>query len=286
MKDLPLIDAPNTKGKKFKEFFHLVEGVSPEDADRIRVAMSSDPPCVAQLPDVVRPRDALGEACVLQIAISPDGSGTFTVLKFFHSSVFVPLGLAKAFCNQKVQLINYQVANNSDLVKCAFLYILQRVPGEQWLSQSLMDKVSPKVLKKDDAGDGKNWDPDEDELRKGIAYINEHAPLSNTKDEQFLWGLLNVRDRDSPIYCWPHHIVSKACANRATGNSQSDPEYFFPLLLHDLNQDFLKKNGPHSTAHYDQPWAHLARPSWDWQNANRHYPGPCSCQAHGGVSRS
>ena len=198
----------------------------------------------AQLPDVVRPRDALGEACVLQIAISPDGSGTFTVLKFFHSSVFVPLGLAKAFCNQKVQIINYQVANNSDLMKCAFLYILQRVPGEQWLSQSLMDKVSHKVLKKDDAGDGKNWDPDEDELRKGIAYINEHAPLSNTKTEQFLWSLLNVRDCDSPIYCWPHHIVSKACANRATGNSQSDPEYFFPLLLHDLNQDFLEKVVP------------------------------------------
>ena len=44
MKDLPLIDAPNTKGKKFKEFFHLVEGVSPEDADRVRVAMSSNPP--------------------------------------------------------------------------------------------------------------------------------------------------------------------------------------------------------------------------------------------------
>ena len=70
---------------------------------------------------------------VFSIAISSDESGTFTVLKFFqffYSNVFVPLGLAKAFCNQKVQLINYQVANNSDLVKCAFLYILQRLPGE------------------------------------------------------------------------------------------------------------------------------------------------------------
>ena len=47
-------------------------------------------------------------------------------------------------------------------------------------------------MKKDDSGDGKNWEPSEDELRGGIDYINKHAPLSNTKNEQFLWCLLNV----------------------------------------------------------------------------------------------
>ena len=53
MKDLPIIDAPNATGKKFKKFFHLVESASSEDADRTRA------------PDVVRPRDVFGEARVL-----------------------------------------------------------------------------------------------------------------------------------------------------------------------------------------------------------------------------
>ena len=243
IKDLPLVDAPHTKGKKFKEFFHLIEGVSPEDCDRIREAMNTDPPNLGRLPDAVRPRDALGDACVLQMAISPNAQGTYTVLKFFHSTAFIPMGLAKAFCNQKVMVINYQIANNSDHVKCAFLHMLQHTPGEQWLSQSVMDKISAKAVKKDD-GDGKNWEPSEDELRKGIEFINDQAPLSNTKNEQFLWTLLNIRDRGSPIYGWPHHIVNKACVNRTMGNSQTDPEYFFPLLLHDLNQEFLEKVVP------------------------------------------
>ena len=77
MRDLPLVDAPNAKGKKFKEFFHLVEGVSPEDCDRIRTAMNTDPPSLNQLPDSVRPRDALGDSCILQLALSPDESGTY-----------------------------------------------------------------------------------------------------------------------------------------------------------------------------------------------------------------
>ena len=203
VKDLPLIDAPNNKGKKFKEFFHIVEGVSAADCDLIRNIYNSDPPKVNELPDSVRPRDALGDSCVLQLAISPEQDGTYTVLKFFHSTAFIPLGLAKAFCAQKVSVINYQVANNNDHVKCAFLYILQRLQGEQWLTQSLMNKVSAKAMKKDDSGDGKNWEPSDDELRAGIAYINDYAPLSNTKNEQFLWCLLNVRDRASPIYGWP-----------------------------------------------------------------------------------
>ena len=273
--DLPLIDAPNNKGKKFKEFFHIVEGVSAADCDLIRSIYSSDPPKVNELPDSVRPRDALGDSCVLQLAISPEQDGTYMVLKFFHSTAFIPLGLAKAFCAWKVSVINYQVANNNDHVKCAFLYILQRLQGEQWLTQSLMNKVSAKAMKKDDSGEGKNWEPSDDELRAGIAYISDYAPLSNTKNEQFLWCLLNVRDRASPIYGWPHHVVNKACINRTTGNSQTDPEYFFPFLLHDLDQTFLEKVVPMVMPN-DWAWAYPLGPCRCRENAYCHHPRPAS----------
>ena len=163
---------------------------------------------------------------------------TYTVLKFFHSRVPVPLGLAKAFCAQEVKVLNYSVSDNSDLLKKAFLYLLSRIPGEMWMTQALGQKSITKVKTNSD-GEMK-WDPSPEELRAGIEHINNHAPLANAKNEQFLWSLLNIRDKDCPICGWPLHIVGKACGNRATGNSQSEPEYFFPLLLRDLNSEFQR----------------------------------------------
>ena len=63
-----------------------------------------------------------------------------------------------------------------------------------------------------------------------------NATLSNGKNEQFLWSLRKVRDPESPIYGWPLYIVHRACQNPSTGNSQAaEPEYFFPLLVSDIN---------------------------------------------------
>ena len=101
------------------------------------------------------------------------------------------------------------------------------------MTQALGQKSITKVKTNSD-GEMK-WDPSPEELRAGIEHINNHAPLANAKNGQFLWSLLNIRDKDSPI-CG----VGKACGNRATGNSQSEPEYFFPLLLRDLNSEFQR----------------------------------------------
>ena len=87
-------------------------------------------------------------------------------------------------------------------------------------------------------------DPTEEDLREGIDFINRNAPLSNSKNEQYLWVLLQVRDSHSPIYGWPEHVVLKACQNRVTGNSQAEPEWFFPLLMTDLNVEFVDKIVP------------------------------------------
>ena len=101
IQDLPLIDAPLVKGKKFKEFFHIVENVSPAAYEELMAAMKTDPSNMSLLPPMLRPRDALGDQRKLQIFAADAGDGTFTVIKFFHSKVMIPLGLAKAFCHQK-----------------------------------------------------------------------------------------------------------------------------------------------------------------------------------------
>ena len=133
-------------------------------------------------------------------------------------------------------MIDYSLAKNSDAVKKAFLYMLSQISGHHWMSQVLRQKQVPKE-QRPSADSDKAWSPTEEELRSGINYINDYAPLANSKNEQYLWVLLQIRD-DTSLHGWPQHVVLKACANRVTGNSQAEPEYFFPLLLLDLNQPF------------------------------------------------
>ena len=58
IQDLPLVDSPLAKGKKFKEFFHVVRNVSASDYQTIVEIMNSDPNRIGRLPDSVRPRDS------------------------------------------------------------------------------------------------------------------------------------------------------------------------------------------------------------------------------------
>eukprot|EP00439_Symbiodinium_sp_Y106_P049223 s1809_g6.t1 len=171
--------------KKFKEFFHLVKNVSSSDYHTIVDIINSDPN---------RPRDALGDQCRLQLMIWPNqDNDTYTVLQFCHS---------------KVKVVNYAIRDNPDLVKTAFLNILFHIPGEKWMTRILGQKNITEV-KADSDGDMK-WDPLPEGLKASIEHINNHAALAaNAKNEQFLWSLLNIRDKGSPIYGWPHH--DQAC---------------------------------------------------------------------------
>ena len=195
--------------------------VTPVQEQQIREVMNSENPRLVDLPPSVRPGDALGEeACHLQLVID---SSANKVLKFYHASVPIAWGVVRVFCNDHPVIINYKIATNSDRVKCAFLHMLANIPGER------SDK------------DGSSWDPSPEELRLCITFINERAPLANGHNEQFLWGLQSVRDNETPIFGWPMHVVSRACQNRSVGNSQAEPEHFFPLLLHDINETIVQK---------------------------------------------
>lgn len=247
--DLPLIDVARGSKKSFKEFSHIVHGLSPSDQEAARAAMSSKPPNMARLPASLRPRDALGDSCLTQLILDTSDPENCVALKFFHSRVNIPMGLAKSFCDDEVKVVNYSIASNSDVVKKGFLVMLSQVKGEQWLTQKLKAKPMKTSMRSNssadmDGGSSKGWEPTEAQLIAGIEYINAHAPLANSKNEQYLWVLLNVRDDESPLHGWPQHVVLRACANRSLGNSQAEPEWFFPLLLQDLNAEFLQKVVP------------------------------------------
>ncbi|CAJ1368555.1 unnamed protein product, partial [Effrenium voratum] len=245
--DLPLVSPPSGSKKSFKEFFQIVHNVSAEDQAAIRSAMSAavasrSTPRLPDLPISVRPKDALGDAIRLQITLHHRADGSCSVLKFYHSKVNIPIGLAKTLCDNHILVIDYNIAQTDTVRKC-FLYVLSDVSGEQWTAQVLKPK-QVKPSRADGDSDKSSWNPSGDELRTGINFINEHDPLSNSKNEQYLWVLLNIRDSTSPLCGWPQHVVLKACANRTTGNSQAEPEYFFPLLLNDLSDGFLREIVP------------------------------------------
>ena len=90
---LPLVAVP--KGKKsIKEFFQIVPGISLDDREAIAAAYTGGFN-LATLPPSVRPRDSLGESIKLQIVMEEGSDGSCNALKFFHSGVDIPIGLAR-----------------------------------------------------------------------------------------------------------------------------------------------------------------------------------------------
>ena len=139
---LPLIPVPAKGKKSFKEFFHIVRGLSAEDQEQARSAMNATPPNIALLPVCLRPKDALGDSCRLQDILDYSDPASCCALKFFHSNVDIPLGLARTFSDDNVLVINYKLAGNSDNVKKGFLEMMSQIRGEQWLTQKLKHKAA------------------------------------------------------------------------------------------------------------------------------------------------
>ena len=79
--------------------------------------------------------------------------------------------------------------------------MLSHVNGDHWMSQILPSKHVAKDQRLP-ADSEKAWNPTKQELRSGINYINEYVPLANSKNEQYLWTLLQIRDSSSPLHGW------------------------------------------------------------------------------------
>ena len=93
------------KGRKFKEFFRIVDSVdsvTKDDQDATRKATEEDPTSIGKLPLPVQPGDALGESCHYQIVID---SGRNKVLVFFHCAAALPLGSVRVFSKGKGRVL-------------------------------------------------------------------------------------------------------------------------------------------------------------------------------------
>ena len=69
-----------------------------------------------------------------------------------------------------------------------------------------------------------NWAPDDDELLKGVGYINRKAPDQDDENQQYVWILTQIRpDSGSPIAGWPKSEVRLMAQNksRAAGGATS-----------------------------------------------------------------
>lgn len=82
-------------------------------------------------PRSVRPGDAPQESCRPQLVLHHGADGSCSALKFFHSKVDIPVGLAKTFRNETMLVIDCGMAKSSDSVKKGFLRMLSEIKGEQ-----------------------------------------------------------------------------------------------------------------------------------------------------------
>ena len=78
----------------------------------IQVAFSDRGLNVTALPAALRPGAALGESKLSCIFIQMVCVCVCHVMKFYHSTVDIPWGLVRTFCEEEPQVIDYNVAAN------------------------------------------------------------------------------------------------------------------------------------------------------------------------------
>ena len=141
---------------------------------------------------------------------------------------------AKGFCTGRALLPAYR--DGPWTWKKAVCSIIDRFPGHhvRWWSLEAKDKSSSKES---------TWGPDDNELLRGVTYVNQHAPEDDSENQQYLWILLNIRpDSGSPIAGWPESKVIRMAQNKSRATAGATSSRFFPMTTRSLKPfmgDFL-----------------------------------------------
>ena len=87
------------------------------------------------------------------------------------------------------------------------------------------------------------WNPETDELHKGVAFINQRAPDCDAENQQYVWILTHIKpDSGSHVAGWPESKVRIMAQNKARGQAGATAARFFPFTTRSLKPfmaDFL-----------------------------------------------
>ena len=193
------------------------------------------PESLSQLPQGICPRSNIASSDIMQILISANSEGSYTVMKVVHFQDTITLKDAANIASGTVAFIPYR--KNTFGVRKAFQQMLQQTRGWRMLFAEVVSQTGGD----DDGGRAskrQEWSPSSAEIAAGINYIKNNAPPSGGL-EQVEWMLINVKASDSLIRGWPLGYVQKCCDVKAKITSGAAVEQNFPLTVFDSKSVFV-----------------------------------------------
>ena len=183
----------------------------------------------ASLPGAARPADALSAGDKLGLLVKNHEDGTVTVVKVFYFEKSTSVKRAKEYCTGQAYAPVFR--EGPWAVKKALQTLLDRVTGFHISWARVAEKPALK------RGGSSNWEVEDDDLDRGIAFINKWAPEDNDMNQQWLFIEKNIKPGSgSPIAGWPVNKVQNAVNNRTKAvASAATVNRSFPLCIFDLH---------------------------------------------------
>ena len=185
---------------------------------------------LANLPLPLRVQEPFPPNGKMGVIIHNLQDGTMDIIKMMHFSEKIAMTHARKLCTGNVFVPVYKSGAGPHAVRKAIQHLLQRLPGLRILWNNVSEKQAG-VRRAQTS----QWAPEDEELRRGIDYINNNAPEGDARNEQTFWILSNIREgSESPISGWPETKVRNMCINKSRGIAGAQPHYEYPLHTYSL----------------------------------------------------
>ena len=171
------------------------------------------------LPPHLRPGESLPPGTTLSYIIKNMEDGVLDLLRILSFPAKTQTKQARAWCTG-IALVPAFRQGPWTWVK-AVHYLIDMLPGHHVVWWQLSH--SPRSIQRSSSSQ-QQWAPDDDELLKGVDYINRKAPDQDDENQQYVWILTQIRpDSGSPIAGWPKSEVRLMAQNksRAAGGATS-----------------------------------------------------------------
>ena len=185
---------------------------------------------LAHLPLPLRVQEPLPQNAKMGVIIRNLEDGTMNIIKTIHFSDKIAMTHAKKLCTGDIFVPVHKPGTGPHAVRKAIQHLLQRLPGFRVMWSNVSEKQAG--IRRAQTS---QWAPEDEELRRGIDYINDDAPEGDARNEQTFWILSNIREgAETPISGWPETKVRNMCTNKSRGIAGAQPHYKFPLHTYSL----------------------------------------------------
>jgi hypothetical protein len=165
----------------------------------------------------------------MQVVMLNNHDGTMTLLKFYLFEKPVESKIIKWTTGALYVPV---FRNGPWLMKKAMAHLFGRIEGVHvsWIDVAVIEKAE-----RQNSHNQSNWNPTPDEMDAANVFLKD-CTLDDSENAMTLWIWKAMRvDSGTPVAGWPELKIRRLVENFAKANHSSDPQYFYPLLVHDLH---------------------------------------------------